>query len=168
MREAVDNSMARGMAIIAVFACLYVAIQSLSAAIPPAPRFPKPRCGDYVEVIDGRRARLACTDEPLLQSCGALEPASRITFAAAPGTCRAVRLAMRPAWQLLAGYKLDINRVKPADLQLIGGIGPHLAGKIAADRELHGAYASLADLQRVRGIGRKTVERLAPYLTARP
>ncbi len=61
---------------------------------------------------------------------------------------------------LRAGRKLDLNRASAADLELLPGIGPTLARRIVADRRLHGRFARVPELARVRGIGPRTLQRL--------
>jgi len=60
---------------------------------------------------------------------------------------------------------IDPNAADAARLTLLPRIGPVLAERIVADRAERGPFASASDLQRVRGIGPKTVERIAPMLT---
>lgn len=60
--------------------------------------------------------------------------------------------------------RLDPN-TSPADsLALLPGIGPALAGRIVAARQQGVQFACARDLQAVRGIGPRTIERLEPYL----
>ncbi len=61
---------------------------------------------------------------------------------------------------------IDINTADAETLQRLPGIGEALAARIVAEREANGPYSSPADLTRVSGIGEKTVESLAPYITA--
>jgi len=63
---------------------------------------------------------------------------------------------------------LDPNRASAAELELLPGIGPSLAGRIVADRQLHGPFATVEELERVKGIGARTVERLSPLLRPSP
>ena len=53
----------------------------------------------------------------------------------------------------------------PADMYapVMPGIGPMTAKKIVADRKANGPFNALDDLQRVPGIGPKTIEQLSPY-----
>lgn len=55
---------------------------------------------------------------------------------------------------------IDLNSATPAELELLPRIGPALAGRIVQDRETNGPFKSLDDLQRVKGIGPITVQRL--------
>ena len=61
--------------------------------------------------------------------------------------------------------KLNINDATAAQLELLPGIGPSLAGRIVAYRTSHGRFGSIADLDKVDGIGPKTLERLAPLIS---
>jgi competence protein ComEA len=70
--------------------------------------------------------------------------------------------------RLLDGRRIDVNRASVAELQLLPRIGPTLAARIVEERERSGAFRDLADLGRVRGIGPRTLERLAPLATAEP
>jgi competence protein ComEA len=45
------------------------------------------------------------------------------------------------------------------------GIGESYAERIILDREDHGSYTSVDDLMRVKGIGKKTMERIRPFVT---
>jgi competence protein ComEA len=59
----------------------------------------------------------------------------------------------------LAG-PVNVNTADAATLaRELHGIGPAKAQAIVAHREKHGPFRSADDLSRVRGIGRKTVER---------
>lgn len=64
----------------------------------------------------------------------------------------------------LPDMRINVNNADAATLQLLPSIGPALAGRIIADRELNGFYKDTTDLQRVKGIGPKTVEKLAGYM----
>ena len=66
------------------------------------------------------------------------------------------------------GERIDPNTATAAELTRLPRVGPALAGRIVADREANGRYRSLADLDRVSGVGEKTLEALAPHLALRP
>jgi competence ComEA-like helix-hairpin-helix protein len=63
---------------------------------------------------------------------------------------------------------LDLNRATPDDLLQLPGIGPGLAARIVDTRARDGAFGSIDELRRVRGIGRTTLERLRPLLAVGP
>jgi competence protein ComEA len=61
--------------------------------------------------------------------------------------------------------KLNLNTATTAQLELLPGIGPSLAARIVAYRAANGRFTSIADLDKVDGIGPKTLERLSPLVT---
>ncbi len=61
-------------------------------------------------------------------------------------------------------FRVDVNRASWPELAQLPRIGETLARRIVADRESQGAFRTPDDLQRVRGIGIKTVARIAPHL----
>lgn len=69
---------------------------------------------------------------------------------------------------LTLGVPLDLNAASAVALESLPGIGARKAADIVADRELRGAFRSLDDLDRVRGIGPATVNRLRPWLVVGP
>lgn len=66
--------------------------------------------------------------------------------------------------ELPKGKKIDINTASSETLQLIKGIGPVRAERIITGRP----YKSLDELQRIYGIGTKTLEKIKPYLMIKP
>ncbi|OEY65465.1 ComEA family DNA-binding protein [Marinobacter sp. X15-166B] len=60
---------------------------------------------------------------------------------------------------------VNINTADVAALASLSGIGQSKAEAIVAYREQHGAFSSLEELARVRGIGSKTVAKNADRLT---
>lgn len=69
---------------------------------------------------------------------------------------------------LLFGAPVDLNAATAAALETVPGVGPQRAADIVADREARGPFASVDELDRVRGFGPSTVERLRPYLVVTP
>ena len=67
-----------------------------------------------------------------------------------------------------SGFRLDLNSANWAELSQLEGIGETLARRIVADRKQNGRFAHVEDLQRVHGIGPRTVGRLKPWLTTDP
>jgi competence protein ComEA len=59
---------------------------------------------------------------------------------------------------------IALNSASQADLEELPGIGPAKARRILDWRGKHGRFRRIVDLRRVKGFGRKTVMRLAPYL----
>jgi competence protein ComEA len=65
-------------------------------------------------------------------------------------------------------FKIDINAADWPELALLPGVGPQLGKRIVAHREANGPFRAIEDLDRVRGIGSLTLERIKPYLLPLP
>ncbi len=61
--------------------------------------------------------------------------------------------------------RINLNTATAAELDLLPRIGPALAGRIIEDRQRNGPYRSIDDLDRVPGIGPKTIAKLVPFVT---
>ena len=61
-------------------------------------------------------------------------------------------------------FSVDINVAGWPEIAQLPGIGETLARRIVESREREGRFRSLADLRRVRGIGKNTLARIEPYL----
>ena len=61
-------------------------------------------------------------------------------------------------------FQVDINRATWVEWMQLDGIGEVTARKIIEDRAARGAFQSIAEVQRVTGIGPKTFEKLKPWL----
>lgn len=75
---------------------------------------------------------------------------------------RPIEIERLPAHQY--DYRLDINRAPWMEWLQLEGIGETLARRIVDDRERNGPFRSVEDLQRVKGIGPKILERMRPWL----
>lgn len=62
---------------------------------------------------------------------------------------------------------IDINSADAAQLNALPNIGPALAQRIIDDRQTYGPFDSLDDLDRVPGIGPRTIDSLRPHAEAR-
>jgi len=65
-------------------------------------------------------------------------------------------------------FQLDVNAADWPELAQLPGIGPTLAGRIVESRETEGPFLDHEDLQRVRGIGPKTLQKIRPFLLPMP
>lgn len=65
---------------------------------------------------------------------------------------------------LQARFAVDLNQADWPELTQLPGIGETLARRIVELRAQRGRFASHEDLLRVKGIGRKTLDRLRPHL----
>ena len=59
---------------------------------------------------------------------------------------------------------VNINVAGESGLARLPGIGPVLAARIAAYRDMHGNFKESRDLIEIRGIGEKKLEKMLPYL----
>jgi competence protein ComEA len=64
--------------------------------------------------------------------------------------------------------RLDLNRATKQDFDALPGVGPKLAERIMKHRQSVGVFQSLNDLREVKGIGKKTFERIRPLVTVTP
>lgn len=93
--------------------------------------------------------------------------ASDSTLMAPPATATAAPAAnTRSPTAASPSRRININTATAAELDLLPGIGPALAGRIIDHRTAHGRFATLDDLDAVKGIGPKTIAKLAPYAAA--
>ncbi|NNF57700.1 MAG: helix-hairpin-helix domain-containing protein [Rhodothermaceae bacterium] len=60
--------------------------------------------------------------------------------------------------------RMNLNTADAALLQRLPRIGPALAGRILAYRQNVGPFRRVEEVVNVRGIGEKTLEKIAPYL----
>ena len=62
---------------------------------------------------------------------------------------------------------VNLNKASSEELQKVPGIGPALAKRIIEFRKENGPFSRVQDLLKVRGIGEKSLKKLAPYLTVK-
>ena len=63
---------------------------------------------------------------------------------------------------------LDVNRASQQDFERLPGIGPILAGRIVEYRETRGGFRDIEQLRRVKGVGKKTFERIREFVAVVP
>ena len=59
---------------------------------------------------------------------------------------------------------VDLNHARQQEFERLPGIGPVLAGRIVAYRKTQGPFLDVEQLRRVKGIGKKTLERIRPHV----
>jgi competence protein ComEA len=64
-----------------------------------------------------------------------------------------------------AGGMVDINTADATALETLSGIGPALAQRILDYRTAHGGFATVADLQKVPGIGPKKFDAIKAHVS---
>ena len=69
---------------------------------------------------------------------------------------------------LEAQFLVDVNRAEWPELVQLPGVGETLARRIVADRQERGPFLDHDQLDRVDGIGLRTLERMRPYLLPIP
>ena len=60
---------------------------------------------------------------------------------------------------------VNLNTATSAELQRLPGIGPAMATRIIEHRTQNGPFRTVSDLLAVKGIGEKTLAKLAPLVT---
>jgi competence protein ComEA len=63
-----------------------------------------------------------------------------------------------------ASRRIDLNKATAAELELLPGIGPALASRIIDHRRTSGPFRSVDELDEVKGIGPRTLEKLRPLV----
>ena len=64
--------------------------------------------------------------------------------------------------------KIPVNTADSETLQKLPGIGPAYAEEIIRERETHGTFYYPEDLEAIRGIGPKTLERIRTEINLTP
>lgn len=103
--------------------------------------------GGMTELADTEAINLA---EPLSDGQHIHVPTKEILFRDLPA----------PSNDTNSNGLININTADEKELQKIKGIGPALAGRIIEYRENNGAFKSIEEIKKVRGIGEKTFEKM--------
>jgi len=102
--------------------------------------------------------------EPLTQFAGWFAEASS---ARGRTRLRRIGIAFFDLWHALVGHPpIDVNAAGAAELMRLPGVGPVMAQNIIKARE-EKRFESVADLNRVKGIGPKTLDRLRPFVVVK-
>jgi len=73
-------------------------------------------------------------------------------------------VAAQRAATTIIDKKVNPNKANSEELIRLPGIGPALAENIIEYRNSHGGFKSLEELEKVKGLGPKKLERLKDYL----
>jgi competence protein ComEA len=82
-------------------------------------------------------------------------------------TYGSLRWSTRPTTLERSGatiYRVNLNEAGRAELLQLPGVGESLAGRIEDYRRQYGAFQTVDELVRVRGVGPTTLERLRPWV----
>jgi competence protein ComEA len=110
---------------------------------PPSSRFLNPAESSQSDQLD---TNVLGSAEPLPQSQTVLQAVIE----------RPESRSSRPS----VSRTLDVNLASKRDLEGLPGIGPILAVRIVEYRETQGAFRDVEQLRRVKGIGKKTFDRI--------
>jgi competence protein ComEA len=111
-------------------------------------------------------AQIAAVDSAVAQGGrprGARQGRSRPAAGPPPAPLPAERSTTTPG--VASAGPVDVDRATVEELDRLPGIGPALAQRIVADRQLRGPFGGLEGLQEVRGIGPALAAKLAPHVT---
>jgi competence protein ComEA len=89
-------------------------------------------------------------------------------FPTAKGACMkklVLILAAILAFGVNAFAAVDVNKATQAELEAVKGIGPAKAKAIINHRTKNGPFKSAEDLDKVKGIGKGTLSKIAPEIT---
>jgi len=75
------------------------------------------------------------------------------------------RRAAQLARPLAPGERIDVDRADVTELTRLPRVGPALAQRIAAWRDQHGPFGTVARLDSVPGIGPKLLDALRPFVS---
>jgi competence protein ComEA len=59
---------------------------------------------------------------------------------------------------------INVNTASVVELEALPGVGPAIAERIVRHREEHGRFQSLQDLDAVKGLGTRKLQKLQPYV----
>ena len=126
----------------------------------------KPEAAASADLADGRQSVLGLRDSDRLIA-GVLA-AVVLALAAIQwlrlGGWNAKPVAIDRPPEMVYEYKVDVNTATWVEWMQLPGVGETLARRIVAHREANGPFTSIEELDRINGIGPKTLEDLRPWL----
>jgi competence protein ComEA len=112
----------------------------------------------------GSRYFLRRADQAAVAGLVLLGLASMGGWWVAHGGCRGRLVEIERAEPRSAEFEVDLNEADWPELAQLPGIGEVLARRIVESRQRDGPFLDHEDLQRVRGIGPRTLDGVRPYL----
>lgn len=92
-------------------------------------------------------------------------PAQDNSAAGAQGGATAGSTSSTPQKRSELSQPVNVNTASAAELEALPGVGPAIAARIIAHRQQQGVFRSLEDLDQVKGLGPKKIEKMKPYVT---
>lgn len=134
-------------------------------------RQPQPLPNDYAEQDRHFEARSAAPLLPESEADAGAFPSSAGSVIAdsteqedGPDTTATSRPAAPSSASTVRIPRMNLNHATAKQLERLPRIGPALSGRIVAYRDAHGPFIQVDDLVNVRGIGKKTLAKVAPYV----
>jgi competence protein ComEA len=107
-------------------------------------------------------------DQAVVAALVMLSLAGMAAYYVVQGGFRGSLIEIDRASPLEARFRVDLNQAEWPELSQLPEVGETLARRIVESRSVNGPFKDNDDLQRVRGIGPRTMERIKPYLLPRP
>ncbi len=126
---------------------------------PPVRRDPSPEPDRKVLVVEEPSSR----DDPVPSAGHKVA----VVAPAGPATSSSVRRTkafLTTPSRRPVRFPIDLNKAPMHDLLELPGIGEKLGERIVQYRKDHGPFQSIEDLRKVKGIGKKRMERLRPLV----
>jgi competence protein ComEA len=136
--------------------------EAIAAAGGLAPDADRDRINLAGRVRDGERVYVPRRGEQAVPSVVAGAPAGGVE--AVPDGGGGSGGGEAPASPKAPAAPLDLNRATAEQLDTLPGIGPATAAAIIDYRTQHGRFASVDELDQVRGVGKAKVEQLRPHV----
>jgi len=114
-------------------------------------------------ISDGERIVVEAKGAHIVPATRRRERSATIDRAGRAGSSHARRRAKHPP----PGETIDLNTAGESELTELPGIGPSLAERIIAYRELNGRFSSLEDVLDVGGMTDRRLEQISPYAVVR-
>jgi comEA protein len=93
----------------------------------------------------------------------------RVVFAVAAASLLVLSMASANAQKKhLPAAPVNLNSASAEQLEQVPGIGPATAKSIIDFREKSGPFKRVEDVLAIRGISKRALERMRPYLTVNP
>ena len=116
------------------------------------------------ETTDRSKVELPAADNSGLET-GRKDPVLTPTQNPSPPAPRTKSHVTAPARRSVT-FPIDLNTAGREQLLELPGIGDKLAERILMYRKSHGAFRNVEELRKVKGIGKKRMEKVRPLVTA--